>query len=81
MSNSWCNEKFAKGCVMQRFLFWVVGIVFFVVYFIVLQFIYNKFVPLTPFTDVLSLFIIAVVIWPLSAVSAQWFIHAVRTAK
>jgi len=65
---------------MQRFLFWVVGIVFFVVYFKILQFIYDKFIPWTIFTDVLSLFIIIVNL-PLTAVSAQWFIRAVRTAK
>ena len=65
---------------LQRFLFWVVGIVFFVVYFMILQFIYDKFVPWTTFTDVLSLFIIIIVILPLAGVSAQWFIRAVRTA-
>ena len=66
---------------MQRFLFGVVGIVFFVVYYKILQFIYDEFVPLTPLTVVLSLFIIIIVILPLAGVSAQWFIRAVRTAK
>ena len=66
---------------MQRFLFWVFGIVFFVVYLKILQFIYDKFIPWTIFTDVLSLFIIIIVILPITAVSAQWFIRAVRTAK
>ena len=66
---------------MQRFIFWVVGIAFFVIYFIILRFIHDEFVPMTPLTDVLALFIIIIVMLPLAAVSAQWFINTVRTAK
>ena len=68
-------KSYLRGEKMQRFIFWVVGIAFFVIYFIILRFIYDEFVPMTPLTDVLSLFIIIIVILPLSAVSAQCFIN------
>jgi len=48
----------------------VLTIIFFIIYWKLLGFIYNLWVPFNPVTDILALFIILIIVIPLSAISA-----------
>lgn len=63
-----------KYKLVMFFLF----VVFFLVYFNILQFIYNAFVPYGPLSSIISVIIIILVIVPLSILSALKFVDFIK---
>ena len=54
----------------KNIIYGILAIFFFIVYFKILGFIW-LWVPRNPFTDVLSMFIVLIILVPLSAISAH----------
>ncbi len=63
----------------NRLILIFLSILFFVIYFKVLQFLYNAFVPFNTLTDIIAFFIIIVVIIPASVISATKIIRVIKT--
>jgi hypothetical protein len=62
----------------MKLIFWGITTAFFVFYFGMLRFIWNAWVPFNAVTDVLALFIIAVVNLPLSVASGNWLYNVIK---
>jgi TM2 domain-containing membrane protein YozV len=63
----------------KRLILILLSILFFVIYFKILQFLYNAFVPFNTLTDIISIFIIIVVIIPASVISATKITRMLKT--
>lgn len=55
----------------RNILFVVLTVIFFLVYFKILQYLWNAWIPYNTVTDVLSIFLIIVVIIPLSLITTN----------
>ena len=53
-------------------------VVFFLIYFNILQFVYNMFIPFTPLTGIISAGLIVLMIVPLSILSAVKFVDFIK---
>lgn len=56
---------------MKDIIYWIICIIFFALYFHILKFIWNTFIPFNTITDLVSLFIMIFVNIPLSVVSTE----------
>lgn len=65
----------------KNVIFGVITIVFFVFYFFILRWIWNLWIPFNITTDILSLFILMVVVVPISFISAEKTIKAIKELK
>jgi len=54
----------------RNIIFWVISLIFFLVYWNILQTIWNN-LPLNTATNILALFIVAIINTPLSLISAE----------
>lgn len=50
---------------------WLICIAFFIIYFLLIKYIWNKFIPFNTSTDLIALFIIIFINIPLSIISTQ----------
>ena len=66
---------------MQKLVSFFLSVVFFVIYFLVLRYIYNAFVPFNTLTDILSILIVLIVIIPVSVLTAEKTIEMIRTSE
>lgn len=57
--------------MINQFKFWSIFIACFILSFIILKFIWDRFMPFTSLTDIISIFILVFVNVPLSAFCAQ----------
>ncbi len=55
----------------RNILFVVLTVIFFLVYFKILQYLWNAWIPYNTVTDILSIFLIIVVIIPLSLITTN----------
>ena len=62
----------------KNIIFGALTILFFIIYWKVLAWIYNQWVPMNNYTDLLALFIIVFVNFPLSAISARQTIKVIK---
>lgn len=65
----------------NNIIFWVITIVFFRFYFFILRWIWNSWIPFNITTDILALFILVVVLIPLSAISAEKTIKIIKSVE
>jgi hypothetical protein len=63
---------------MKRLVFGAICIAFFVLFFEILKFIWNKFIPFDTLTDIVSLFILIVINIPLSVICTQKIIKVIQ---
>ncbi|MBU3113679.1 hypothetical protein [Clostridium lacusfryxellense] len=63
---------------MKNIVFCILSVIFYIFYYNVLLWIFNRWVPLNATTDVLSLFIFIFVNIPLSVISAQMTIKIIK---
>jgi len=67
---------------MEKLVFFFLSIVYFVIFFTLLKYVYNTFVPFNSLTDILAVFFTIIVIIPASVFSANnKTIDVVRTSK
>ncbi|PAD70297.1 hypothetical protein CHH83_04290 [Bacillus sp. 7586-K] len=66
---------------MEKLVFFFPSIVYFVIFFALLKYVYNAFVPFNSLTDILAVFFTIIVIIPASVFSANKTIDVVRTSK
>lgn len=64
--------------MMKRLVFWGICIVFFVLFFKILKFIWDRFVPFNSLTDVISIFILVFINIPLSVICAEKIITVLK---
>lgn len=66
---------------MGKLVYFLLTVVFFVIYFSILRYIYNAVVPFNTLTNVLSIFIVLIVIIPASIFSARKTIKFIRNSE
>lgn len=66
---------------MKKAVFGIVCCLFFVLYFKVLQVVYNRFVPMNTTTNVISVFIMIIILIPLAVLSAYGCEKIVKKLK
>jgi len=66
---------------MGKLVYFLLSVVFFVIYFSILRYIYNAVVPFNTLTNVLSIFIVLIVIIPASIFSARKTIKIIRNSE
>lgn len=64
--------------MVKRIVFWFIFVVFYILFFKILQFIWDEFVPFNSLTNIISLFILVVVNIPLSVISTQKLIEVIK---
>jgi len=62
----------------NNIIFGILTILFFVVYWNIVQWIWNRWMPINPITDVLAIFIVVIVNIPLSVISADYTIKIIE---
>ena len=62
----------------KRIIFGAINIGFFVLFFVILKFIWNRFIPFNPLTDVISLFVLVIINIPLSIICTQKVIKVIK---
>jgi ABC-type phosphate transport system permease subunit len=62
----------------KRIVFGMICIAFFVLFFEILKFIWDKFIPFNAVTDIVSLFILIVINIPLSVICTQKVIKIIK---
>lgn len=62
----------------RNIIFGALTILFFIIYWKILALIYNQWVPMNVYTDLLSVFIVIFVNFPLSAISARQTIKVMK---
>jgi hypothetical protein len=67
--------------MIKRIVFGGICIAFFVVFFKILQFIWDRFMPFNAVTDVISIFILVFVNIPLSIICAQKVFKVIKQAE
>jgi hypothetical protein len=61
-------------------IFVFLTIIFFYLYFKILNFIFNEFIPLSPSADIASMWILFIIISPLSVYSADKIIKTIKNS-
>ncbi len=62
-------------------IFWFLTILFFIIYFNVLMYLWNFFLPWNLYTDIVAVFVVIFVNIPLSVYSAEKLIKAIKSDK
>ncbi|MFL0270147.1 hypothetical protein [Candidatus Clostridium radicumherbarum] len=62
----------------KRIVFGIISIAFFVFFFEILKFIWDRFVPFNTLTDIISLFILIIINIPLSVICTQKVIKIIK---
>ena len=63
---------------MKNIVFYILSVIFIIFYFNVLVRIWNFLVPFNPTTDIISIFIVIIVIIPLSVISSKQAIKIIK---
>ncbi len=62
----------------KRFVFWIIFIAFYVLFFMILKFVWNRFIPFNVLSDIIGIFVLIVINIPLSAICTQKLINVTR---
>ena len=62
----------------KKIIYWIVGIVFYIIYFLISKFIFEDLIPLNPMGSFIAILILTVVNIPLSVFSTEKLISMIK---